>query len=220
MPGHSPENAAEHGTDMKHPASREIFAYWDLRRGAASAPARADFDPAALRPHLGDMFVVGFDGARNNAIRVAGTRVCARFGRELKGLAFRALWHPRDRRLVDDIADAVAFEHQACVVGAIGRDAGGFQTSFEVLMLPFANATLARPSFTGLMVPLTAPASSGTGRTLALAVGSWRRIGIVGRPPAGDEIPSRRRTSRGLTLYEAGRADGFGGTDGVPAEFR
>jgi hypothetical protein len=43
---------------MKHPASREFFAYWDGKRGDARAPDRGDIEPAALRELLGDIFVL------------------------------------------------------------------------------------------------------------------------------------------------------------------
>lgn len=204
---------------MKHPASRDVFAYWDLCRGTAIAPTRADFDPAALRAHLGDMFVVGFGERGSDAFRVAGTRVCARFGRELKGLAFRTLWHARDRHLVDDIADSVAFEHQASIIGAVGHDSAGLQTSFELLLLPFKDGTLARPSFTGLMAPLTASAPFKNGRIVELAVTSWRRVEGIVPPPARDVAPTRRHPLRGFTLYEVGRRE-FDARKRPPTTFR
>lgn len=204
---------------MKHPAAREVFAYWDSCRGTAIAPTRADFDPAALRAHLGDMFVIGFGARGACTFRVAGTRVCARFGRELKGLAFRSLWHPRDRALVDDIADAVAFEHQASVIGAVARDTAGFQTSFELLLLPFAGGTLVRPSLTGLMAPLNEFAAQANGRIVELALGTWRRIGNIAAPPVGDVAPRRRHPARGITLYEVGRGN-FDAAERPPANSR
>ena len=43
---------------MKHPASREFFAYWDGKRGDARAPERSDIEPNAVRELLGDIFVL------------------------------------------------------------------------------------------------------------------------------------------------------------------
>ena len=34
---------------MKHASIRELFAYWNLRRGARRAPDRGDIDPAVIR---------------------------------------------------------------------------------------------------------------------------------------------------------------------------
>ena len=43
---------------MKHPSNRELFEYWNERRGTRLAPERADIDPAAIRKVLGDTFVL------------------------------------------------------------------------------------------------------------------------------------------------------------------
>ena len=42
---------------MKHPSNRELFDYWNERRGERLAPERADIEPAAIRQVLGDTFV-------------------------------------------------------------------------------------------------------------------------------------------------------------------
>ena len=42
---------------MKHPSNRELFDYWNERRGERLAPERADIEPAAIRHVLGDTFV-------------------------------------------------------------------------------------------------------------------------------------------------------------------
>jgi hypothetical protein len=43
---------------MKHPSSREFFAYWDAKRGDARAPDRSEIEPGAVRELLGDIFVL------------------------------------------------------------------------------------------------------------------------------------------------------------------
>jgi Uncharacterized protein conserved in bacteria len=46
---------------MKHPSSREFFAYWDAKRGDARAPDRSEIEPGAVRELLGDIFVLSYD---------------------------------------------------------------------------------------------------------------------------------------------------------------
>ena len=65
---------------MKHPSSREFFAYWDGKRGAARAPDRSEIEPHAVRGLLGDIFVLSCETDAGFPFRVAGTRVCALFG--------------------------------------------------------------------------------------------------------------------------------------------
>ena len=93
---------------MKHPSSGAFFAYWDQKRGAARAPDRSDIEPDAVRELLGDIFVLSYDNEAGYPFRVAGTRVCALLGRDLKDASFSALFAPGSRRTP---------------AGAYGRDA-------------------------------------------------------------------------------------------------
>ena len=93
---------------MKHPSNRELFEYWNERRGTRPAPERADIEPGAIRHVLGDTFVIEVNRTDNHLFRLAGTRLCALFGRELKAESFTRLWqrsgqnrHPRTDRSGD-----------------------------------------------------------------------------------------------------------------------
>jgi hypothetical protein len=103
---------------MKHASSLELFAHWQDRRGARMAPERAEIDPGAIRKALGDAFLLGQDGEADPAFRLAGTRVCALFTRELKGEAFIALWQPDDHAAIRDLLAIVADEMVGVVAGA------------------------------------------------------------------------------------------------------
>src|SRR5436305_8174925 len=95
---------------MKHPSSREFFAYWDEKRGGARAPARSEIEPAAVRELLGDIFVLSYDPSGGYPFRVAGTRVCALLGSDQKGCSFSALFTHACRREIEDIIGIVAEE--------------------------------------------------------------------------------------------------------------
>ena len=98
---------------MKHPSSREFYAYWDQKRGDARAPDRSEIEPGAVRELLGDIFVLSYDSAAGYPFRVAGTRVCALLGCDLKDRSFSALFAADGRREIEDI-----------ISGGIGRNAG------------------------------------------------------------------------------------------------
>ena len=83
---------------MKHPSSREFFAYWDAKRGDARAPDRSEIEPGAVRELLGDIFVLSYDNDAGYPFRVAGTRVSALLGRDLKDTSFSALFTPPHTR--------------------------------------------------------------------------------------------------------------------------
>ncbi|SPZ35149.1 PAS domain-containing protein [Agrobacterium tumefaciens] len=74
---------------MKSMAGLDIYAYWDELRGKRSAPRREDIDPAKLKHHLGDLFILTDKGENTPFFRLAGTRLCDLFGRELRIARFR-----------------------------------------------------------------------------------------------------------------------------------
>jgi hypothetical protein len=102
---------------MKHPSSREFFAYWNEKRGTARAPDRADIDPAAVRGLLGDIFVLSCEPHLGFPFRVAGTRVCALAGRDLKDSSFAALFNDASRREIEEITTIVADESLGAIAG-------------------------------------------------------------------------------------------------------
>jgi hypothetical protein len=65
---------------MKHAASRELYAYWQEKRGTRPAPERTEIEPGAIRGVLADAFILALDRGSGHPIRLAGTRLCALFG--------------------------------------------------------------------------------------------------------------------------------------------
>src|SRR4051795_7921660 len=92
-----PSQSPEQGRGMKHPSSREFFTYWDEKRGAARAPDRSEIEPGAVRELLGDIFVLSYDSVAGHPYRVAGTRVSALLGCDLKDRSFAAMFAPESR---------------------------------------------------------------------------------------------------------------------------
>jgi len=138
---------------MKHPSTREFFAYWDEKRGGARAPDRSEIEPGAVRELLGDIFVLSYDAASGYPFRVAGTRVCALLGRDLKDRSFSALFAPDTRREIEEIITVVSEEMLAAVAGITATSEDGSPTHLELLLLPFNARAHAPISLTGLLAP-------------------------------------------------------------------
>jgi hypothetical protein len=138
---------------MKHPSSREFFAYWDAKRAGARAPDRSEIEPAALRGLLGDIFVLSYDAASGYPFRVAGTRVCALLGRDLKDRSFPALFAPGERREIENLIAVVSEEMLAAVAGITATSEDGSAAHLELLLLPFNARANAPISLTGLLAP-------------------------------------------------------------------
>ena len=144
---------------MKHPSSQGFFAYWDAKRGHAQAPDRSEIEPSAVRELLGDIFVLSYDGDAGFPFRVAGTRVCALLGRDLKDQSFSALFAADGRREIEGIVVVVAEEMLPAVAGISATSQDGSTAHLELLLLPFNTRAHAPISLTGVLAPFEGDAS-------------------------------------------------------------
>jgi hypothetical protein len=157
---------------MKHPSNREFFAYWDEKRGGARAPDRSEIEPGAVRDLLGDIFVLSYDATSGYPFRVAGTRVCALLGCDLKDRSFSALFAPGGRREIEEIIAVVAEEMLAAVAGITATSEDGSLVHLELLLLPFNARAHAPISLTGLLAPF----ETGHGLLRDFKLTSWRYL--------------------------------------------
>jgi hypothetical protein len=182
---------------MKHPSTREFFAYWDEKRGDARAPDRSEIEPGAVRELLGDIFVLSYDAASGYPFRVAGTRVCALLGCDLKDRSFSALFTPDARREIEEIIAVVSEEMLAAVAGITATSQDGSVAHLELLLLPFSARAHTPVSLTGLLAPFESDHS--LLRDFKLT--SWR---YLGHPPQ-KLVPRALRklaVARGFMVYE------------------
>ena len=121
---------------MKNEALADLFQYWNRLRGPRTAPARTEIEPSDIRQYLADTFILERDARGESVFRLAGTRVCAIYGRELKNFSFSSLFGPHDLTLVKRLIKAAYEEKIVCVIGFEGRTASGRSNSFEAILLP------------------------------------------------------------------------------------
>ena len=181
---------------MKHPSNRQFFAYWDEKRGEARAPDRSDFKPDAVRELLGDIFVLACDEAERFPFRVAGTRLSALLGRDLRGQNFPELFAGEGRREIEDIIGAVREDMLPAIAGITAASDQGV-AHLELLLLPFNPRAHVPLSLTGLLAPF----ENGHSRLRDFKLTSWRYI----HPPSERLVPRTLRKlklARGLMVYE------------------
>ena len=103
---------------MKHPSNQRFFAYWDEKRAESRAPDRSDIEPEAVRELLPDIFVLSCEASARYAFRVAGTRLCALLGHDLKDRSFLGLFDAEGRRDIETVRENTACSscqtHEAC----------------------------------------------------------------------------------------------------------
>ncbi len=189
---------------MKHAASRELYAYWQERRGIRAAPERAEIEPGAIRQVLSDAFIVALDGGAGHPFRLAGTRVCALFGRELKGEAFIGLWAAASQRAISDLLALLDTERVGTVAGVTAMHANGEAIELELLLLPLAATRPCLARTIGVLAPLKTTQWLGASPIGALTLGGRRHIGASVETRMLPRFMAPRR--RGLVVYEGGRS--------------
>jgi hypothetical protein len=193
---------------MKHSSIRELFDYWNQRRGMRAAPDRADIEPGGIRRVLADTFILTFDVRAGHPFRIAGTRVCAAFGQELKGKGFVDLWAADSKALLGELLAIVADESIGVVASAEGQSEDGATLELELLTLPLTHRGRTDARVIGALVPVAAPYWLGfstlgpltlkTHRYLDPGLANQHAPRLVAAPPTG-------RIRHGLMVYDGGQ---------------
>ncbi len=117
---------------------------------------RTEIEPADIKTLLADTFILEKDTRGEAVFRLAGTRLCAIYGRELKSFSFPSLWREKDQRLIARLAQGV-FETKTVVVLAFeGVSQNGRTNLFEMLILPL-DGGIANPRSLGVMSSVQKP---------------------------------------------------------------
>lgn len=121
---------------MRQEATVELFHYWNRLRDGRPAPRRTEVEPADIKTLLADTFILEKDGRGEAVFRLAGTRLCAIYGRELKGFSFGSLWRENDQRIIRRLLAGMFADKSVVVVAFEGTSLGGRTMPFELVVLP------------------------------------------------------------------------------------
>jgi hypothetical protein len=188
---------------MKHAASRELYAYWDERRGKRPAPERTDIEPGAIRQVLSDAFIVAIDSGAGHPFRLAGTRICALFGRELKNEPFIGLWAAASQPAIASLVTILAEEQVGTVAGVTAQNTNGEQIELELLLLPLSSTRPSLARSVGILAPLKVPNWLGSSPVGALNLGARRHLGAELQNRLLPRFMSARR--RQFVVHDGGR---------------
>ncbi len=205
---------------MKHPVSRELFAYWDRLRQGRAAPERAEIDPAAIRGVLSDTFIIGADTRTDPAsfpVRLSGTRLNALFLGELKGRSMLDLWLPEDQPAVARLFETVLDDAAPVVAGLRASPRDQRPIDLEMLLLPLRHGGRTHARILGAIAPLKVPSWLGLVAIERLALTSLRllaanavetsparlRVGERDEPTASPAMAPRRYGR--FTVHTGGR---------------
>lgn len=121
---------------MRQDGSIQLFQYWNRLRNGRAAPKRTQIEPADIKSLLADTFILEKDARGEPVFRLAGTRVCATYGRELKGFSFSSLWLPKDQQMIGRLAESAFLAKSVIVLAFDGLSRDGRVNGFELLLLP------------------------------------------------------------------------------------
>jgi hypothetical protein len=183
-----------------------VYTYWNERRGTRPAPDRGDIEPGAIRTALGDSFILSYEEG-GHAFRLAGTRVCALFGRELKGEPFADLWEETDRAAIRDLLTIVANEIAGIVAGVAGVTGDGHCVDLELVLLPLRHRGSSHERQIGVLAPIVVPFWLGAIPLTRLGLKSHRHIGsaLAAATTPFMAAADGARLRHGLLVYDGGR---------------
>lgn len=193
---------------MKHASSLDVFTHWNERRGNSPAPLRSDIDPAAIRHSLGDVFMLAVDFSSEYRFRLAGTRICALFGREIKGESFTALWSEPSRPPIEALLRAMHEDKTGAVAGITGSTADGTALELELALLPLSSVGHARIRALGVLAATHTPFWIGVKPLTKLSTGAIRHLNGDARTLSPQFMPTAgTRLRHGFVVVDGGKTD-------------
>lgn len=125
---------------MKHRSTIAIFSEWQrlarTENGFFRAPMREQIEPRKLGRHLSDLFFLEAEKDGDLSFRLAGTRICTLFGRELKNTRFLSLWCERDRAALGELTENVSSLEVPALVSHVGISMSGQSLGLEMFLAP------------------------------------------------------------------------------------
>ncbi|MER9137170.1 PAS domain-containing protein [Mesorhizobium sp. M0047] len=210
---------------MNQNGSITLFHYWNRLRDGRPAPKRSEVEPADIKSLLADTFILERDTRGQAVFRLAGTRLCACYGRELKGFSFPSLWREKDQRLVSRLIHGVFEQKSVVLITYEGFSRNGRSNKFELLALPL-DGGVENPRCLGVISAVEKPFWLGADPITDALIDSIRVIDpekeLLNNRPAID-VPSlvpddlgapetisalgRARRIRHLVVFDGGREE-------------
>lgn len=122
------------GIGMRLKTTIDVFDYWNLIRGADAAPLRSAIEPTHIGHFLSSLFMLEAHES-GTIFRLAGSRICDLFGRDLGGSQFSQLW-PHGHQDIEMTALGVMQHAMPALLNVTGYSAAGHSAAFEIILLP------------------------------------------------------------------------------------
>ncbi len=134
--------------------TKAIYRHWSAVRGNRDIPNRRDIAPAALQHFLPDLFILEQQPGGGVSFRLAGTRLCMLFGRELRTTGFERLFPADQRPRTLRICQNIMNQRTPAILHADAYGRSVQATPVEIALLPMTSHTSRADRIFGAFCPL------------------------------------------------------------------
>jgi hypothetical protein len=177
--------------DVLHPGSRAVFRHWEAIRGESPAAHRDDLDLRQLCQFVSWLFIMERSPRTGGYVwRLAGSKVCELWRRELTGCELLTGWDRFDSETVRRLLDGVTKDLQPCTLRLRLKTSLGQLVDIEVVALPLKARDGSIHVF-GAALPFRDVVALGHERITHIEISSARTIWT--EPVPGDHTGRRAR---------------------------
>jgi hypothetical protein len=141
--------------------------------------------------------------------RLAGTRICDLFGRELKGERFLSLWDARSHTELRMLLGLTVDHAQGFVAGVLADVDDGQPTHLELLLLPLSRADTTEARSIGTLAAFEPGRHLQLQTVSGLRLEGWRYVGSEAETslvPRQMAMPPDAQVQHGLIVLPGGRS--------------
>jgi hypothetical protein len=160
---------------------------------------------------LADSFVLSVEPGEDPLFRVAGTRICALFGRELREAGFAGIWRDEHAGQIRELVALAAEEEIGVLAGARTEANEELHCSFEMLVLPLSHRGRSGRRMLGSLVAMERPYWLGIWPARRLTLGVVQFVGANVYAPLQPGAGASRislRLRNALTVIDGGKSKG------------
>jgi hypothetical protein len=204
----------KYDTQILHPGSRSLFAYWESLRAERPCPNREEFAFEPVKNLMPDMVVLEQDLARGGyRFRLAGSRVCALFGRNLTASDALSGWDAYETSILSNHFKLAFDNFQPILVRMRLLTDTGITVAAELIAMPIRERKSNRIQLIGGLFSFCDVSDLSyhviQARELASARAIWTEHGggVLGNGPDVTFPPPQKRPSKPfLKVLEGGKS--------------
>lgn len=121
---------------MRHQTIIDVYDYWTRLRGSSDAPLKSQIEPSTLGHMLTNLFILELSGHGTVTFRLAGSKICDLFGRDLRDESFAELFGDGHGGDIEATLSGAMRHTIPALINATGYSTAGHRGSFEIIVMP------------------------------------------------------------------------------------